>query len=165
MTAPPARLRTLHRRLLGSVTHTPATATVDHHITRSERWEQRRIATLQLHRATVEIRDAMLGLRSYAHDADPDMFATFTARERIPRSEWDTATLALQLARAADDRLAGITPRTETATPLSTSTSADLADEVSELLRLAKWWSPAHRFVAADRSASHRPAESPTQKT
>ncbi|MEU4648659.1 MULTISPECIES: MAB_1171c family putative transporter [Nocardia] len=126
---------------------------------------ERRITTLQLHRATVEIRDAMLGLRSFAHDVEPDVFATFTAREHIPRSEWDTATLALQLARAAHDRREGIAPRAETATPLPTSTSANLADEVSELLRLAKWWSPAHRFVAADRSASHRPAESPTQKT
>ncbi|MGW0323239.1 hypothetical protein ACWDXS_00005, partial [Nocardia sp. NPDC003183] len=53
MTASPTRLRTLHRRLLGSVTTlgivaaltapgvaSATTATVDHRITRSERWEQ-----------------------------------------------------------------------------------------------------------------------------
>ncbi|MFD6397520.1 alpha/beta hydrolase [Nocardia sp. NPDC060249] len=53
MTASPARLRTLHRRLLGLVTTlgivaaltapgvaSAATATVDHRIIRSERWEQ-----------------------------------------------------------------------------------------------------------------------------
>jgi hypothetical protein len=125
---------------------------------------QRRITTLQLHRATVEIRDAMLGLRAYAHHVEPDVFANFTAQEHLPRSEWDTVTLALQLATAAHDRLDGIAPSAETATPLPTSTSANLEDEVSELLRLAKWWSPAYRFVAASRSASNRPAESTTRK-
>lgn len=122
----------------------------------------RKITTVQLHRATVEIRDAMLGLRPYLRAVTSDHLATFIARERIPKSAQDAAALALQLATAARDRLGRIQSDDGGTTGASASPSASLEDEVAELLRLARWWSAAQRFAADNRSASADNSFAPT---
>ncbi|WP_280265143.1 MAB_1171c family putative transporter [Nocardia wallacei] len=108
----------------------------------------RRVTVLQLHRTTVEIRDAMLELRPYLRETDPSALARFVAVERVPRTATDSAGHALQLAYAARLRAGRAeSPGDVTEMPLS-SAPATLGEEVAELVRLAAWWPAACRFVA-----------------
>ncbi|MBF6332326.1 MAB_1171c family putative transporter [Nocardia transvalensis] len=111
----------------------------------------RRITRLRLHRMTVEIRDAVLQLHPYLRDVDPMQLETFIAAEHIPHQKQEAARFALQLAYAVRDKADFPEHVHETVCPLPPSTSANLEDEVTELLQLAEWWSAARRFATADR--------------
>ncbi len=103
---------------------------------------------LQLHRATVEIRDAILQLRPYCRDVESIEFARFVAGQHVPDHERDMARFALQLADAARARMDNASPANEAVRWRAPSSSATLDDEVAELLALAKWWRAAERFAA-----------------
>ncbi|RDI54197.1 MAB_1171c family putative transporter [Nocardia mexicana] len=108
----------------------------------------RGVTTLQLQRATVEIRDGLLELRPYCTAVDPARLAEFLAYEKVPRSERESAEWALQLATAARDRARSSNPPSAAGVPQPVSSAANLDDEVAELLRLTEWWPAAERFVA-----------------
>lgn len=108
----------------------------------------RRITTLRLHRGVVEIRDVLLRLRPYRGAVDSQILARFTAREGIPDRERGSAEAALQLAFALRDRIR--VPETADQAPTAASASETLDDEVADLLRLARWWLAACRFVTAE---------------
>ncbi|MEV6387422.1 DUF6545 domain-containing protein [Nocardia xishanensis] len=114
---------------------------------------KRRITKVQLHRTTVEIRDAILRLRPHCREIDPSQFASFVASEHVPVREHESARLALQLVAAARDRSEMQDRRGDVVGMTAPSLSASLDDEVAELLSLARWWVAARRFVATRHSS------------
>ncbi|WP_423202401.1 DUF6545 domain-containing protein [Mycobacterium decipiens] len=62
----------------------------------------------------------------------------------VPNREHDAAIHALYLAQAARTKTAGALPEPPDVTPVVRSRSRTLDEEVVELLKLAKWWIPAH---------------------
>jgi hypothetical protein len=98
-----------------------------------------RKTSLQLHQTVIETRDAMLQLRPYVREIAPHDLAQFFMAYSVPNGEHDAAADALGLARACQAKNAGATPEPHNAA-IRTSRATTLADETSELLRVAKWW-------------------------
>lgn len=100
----------------------------------------RRRSPLELHQATVQIRDAILQLRPYFRDVPTTVAEPFLATQMVPVRLRQDAIDALQLALAVQAKYAGEEP-----TPIDVSTvlstrSTNLDEETDELLRLARWW-------------------------
>ncbi|BBY22047.1 DUF6545 domain-containing protein [Mycobacterium stomatepiae] len=110
---------------------------------------RRRKTTLQLHQTVVEIRDLILQLRPYARDVSSHQVDEFVAAHSIPSTDRDTATLALQLAHAADAKASGLAAQRIDATHIVTSRATTLEQETRELVQLAKWWPAAASAITA----------------
>lgn len=100
----------------------------------------RRKTQLDLHQTTVQIRDCILQLRPYFHDVPDTIVDTFLTTHSVPATQRRDAVVALQLANAVSAKAFGM-PAAPASTGLGgRSRSANLEDETSELLRLARWW-------------------------
>lgn len=111
----------------------------------------RRKSQLQLHQTVVEIRDVILRLRPYFRDiACNDLSRFFDEPKAIPACDCAAATAALRLAYAAKAKATGAMPATLAASSamIVASRATTLAEEVTELVAVAKWWPAAS--VAAD---------------
>jgi len=103
----------------------------------------RRRTKLQLHQTTVEIRDAVLQLRPYFGDISDDALGAFVTRFHVPSRQRETARHALALAYAVNNKAAGAKPRTSEASAVFASRATTLDQEIQDLLKLARWWTPA----------------------
>lgn len=101
-------------------------------------YDERRsqIARLQLHQTVIEIRDAMLQLRPYFQEVDPQDLPRLRPRGR----QREAATLALRLAYAARAKSVGAVPARAEAAPIGSSRATTLDEEARELLNVARWW-------------------------
>ncbi|MBU8820757.1 hypothetical protein KL864_33345 [Mycolicibacterium goodii] len=100
----------------------------------------RRKTSLDLHQTTVQIRDAILQLRPYFVEVDPEEADHFTTRATVPPKHRQAALDALQLAHAVHAKAAGAPPSPIDASIVLSSRSTNLDEETAELLRLARWW-------------------------
>jgi hypothetical protein len=99
---------------------------------------------LQLHQVVIAIRDAILRLRPYFRDIAPHELTLFLKEYSVPARNHNAASHAFQLAHAARAKAAGATPAPTDMNLVVRSRSTTLNDEVTELLKLAKWWTPAY---------------------
>lgn len=107
---------------------------------------------LELHQTTVQVRDAILALRSYFRTLNEPDQRQFLTSHSVPDSQREYALQALQLARAIELKEAGAAPRSFDATTIHSSRSTTLEEETEELVRLAKWWPNAQSDTATTRT-------------
>lgn len=113
----------------------------------------RRRTVLELHQATVQIRDAILQLRRYFCDTDPVELAEFFNRYAVSVDQHGEAALALQLAYAAQAKRAGaLGTGTLDSSVIVNSRPRTLEEETAELLKLSRWW-PYAQAATANRAA------------
>lgn len=108
---------------------------------------RRRKTSLEIHQTTVQIRDAILQLRGYFQDLDPEVKDQFMSRYSVPAAQREPATTALQLAYAVSAKDSGARPVPLDSAAVLESRTANLEEETSELLRLAEWWPKAQLAV------------------
>lgn len=111
---------------------------------------RRRKTSLDLHQTTVQIRDAILQLRSYAFQSSPAAAAEYVDRYAIPDRHREAALQALQIAQAVHAKAQGAAPMPVDASTILSSRSANLEQETAELLRVARWWPHAVSASTAD---------------
>lgn len=100
----------------------------------------RRKSPLELHQATVQIRDAILQLRPYYRDVPSTLAEQFLADHSVPDRQRNDAIDALQLALAAQAKYGAGEPTPIDASAVLSTRSTTLDEETAELLRLARWW-------------------------
>ncbi|MCV7339854.1 hypothetical protein MHAE_05637 [Mycobacterium haemophilum DSM 44634] len=101
--------------------------------------------TLQLHQTVVEIRDAILQLRPYCREMPRHHLVGFLGKANtVPAREHDAAIEALHLAQAVRAKAAGATPEPREVALIGVSRATNLEEEVTGLLKLAKWWPAAY---------------------
>ncbi len=117
---------------------------------------RRRKSTLDLHQTNVAIRDSILQLLPYVRDLDHHAAAEYRRGLSVVRpSQRRYAEQALRLADALAARAAGEPPaEVESTSGIALKRSADLEDETTEMLRLARWWTFAKSAGAATCSCS-----------
>jgi hypothetical protein len=118
---------------------------------------RRRKTTLQLHQTTVGVRDLILQLRPYFRDITPQQADQFVMAHSVPPAERAAATLALQLAWAAQAKTLGATPQRPDAARITTSRATTLEQETGELMQLAKWWPHAAAATQSPTTATSQP--------
>ena len=101
----------------------------------------RRHTLLELHQTTVEIRDAVLQLRSFRGQIPDAEIRRYLKGNKIPSRQHVPAIRALKLASAARNKEAGLTPTAyDAAAEVVASRSTTLDEEINDLLALARWW-------------------------
>ncbi|MEB3980176.1 hypothetical protein OQ968_02735 [Mycobacterium sp. 663a-19] len=100
----------------------------------------RRRTRLELHQTTVQIRDALLQLRHYFRDHDPDQIDDFCRLWRVPAQRRSEAELALDLAYAVRAKSAGAQPVPIDVSAVFTSRPTTLEEEATDLVKLSTWW-------------------------
>jgi len=100
----------------------------------------RRKTRLELHQTTVQIRDAVLQLRHYFRDNDPQELADFFTRNGVAPHRRSEAALALDLAHAVHAKSAGAPAIPLDVSAVFASRPTTLEEEATELVKLSKWW-------------------------
>lgn len=112
---------------------------------------RRRKTNLDLHQTNVAIRDAILALRPYFREIEPERMAEVARWTSRPRQR-EGAIWAVYLADALAARAAGDPPNTDEDTAAAVTAvvqqARDLEDETTEMLRLARWWDRAKTSTA-----------------
>lgn len=105
--------------------------------------------TLQLHQTAVEIRDALLQLRPYCRDIARHHLVGFLGEANtVPVRDHDAAIEALHLAQAVRAKATGVRPEPREVALIGLSRATNLEEEVTGLLKLAKWWPAAYAATA-----------------
>ena len=100
---------------------------------------RRQKTVLELHQSVIQIRDGMLALRPYSREIADEEAAGFLRRYAVPVGQRDAAVQAWGIAEAIRAREGGNKPNSGGVT-FGKSSTADLEQEVAELVRVSKWW-------------------------
>jgi hypothetical protein len=100
----------------------------------------RRHTLLEVHQSTVEIRDAILQLRPFFTDIPAEQISQYLAANKARPRQRNAATFALRLAFAVQTKAAGAIPASADVSAATASRSTNLEEEISHLLKLARWW-------------------------